>query len=138
MLQSAEDASPVDAVEAVTRELGLALDALTVSFLIADLGGRALVRLAHVPLRDADGAAGRRRDDEFATVVPFDGGAQEQALRMQAVQVLPGGAAGGRVGAGDRTRRGHRAAGADAARRSRTRGDLAEIAPDRAPARRSW
>ncbi|GAA3207967.1 PP2C family protein-serine/threonine phosphatase [Dactylosporangium siamense] len=93
MLAAAEDASPVDAVEAVTRELGLALDALMVSFLIADLGGRALVRLAHVPLSGAYGdEVGRRRDDEVATVVPLDGGGPEQALRMQTVRVRPDGA----------------------------------------------
>lgn len=46
-LGAAEDAAPVDAVEAVTRELGKALDARSVSFLIADLNGRALIRLAH-------------------------------------------------------------------------------------------
>ncbi|GAB3845727.1 hypothetical protein ACFPIJ_38635 [Dactylosporangium cerinum] len=92
-LAAAEDASPVDAVETVTRELGLALDALTVSFLIADLGGRALVRLAHVPLGGACGdEVGRRRDDEVATIVPLDGGDPEQALRMQTVRVRPDGA----------------------------------------------
>jgi hypothetical protein len=47
MLAAAENASPVEAVEAVTRELSAALGARTVSFLIADLSGRALVRLAH-------------------------------------------------------------------------------------------
>ena len=53
MLAAAENAAPVDAVEAVTRELGAALGARSVSFLIADLSGRALVRLAHVPLTRA-------------------------------------------------------------------------------------
>ena len=57
MLDAAEAASPVEAVESVTRELGLALRAKTVSFLIADLSGRALVRLAHVDV-DADPATG--------------------------------------------------------------------------------
>jgi serine phosphatase RsbU (regulator of sigma subunit) len=98
VLRAAEDASPVDAVEAVTRELGRALDARTVSFLIADLSGRALVRLAYVPFGEAtdedaaDERAGRRAGDEVATVVPFDGGAQEHALRMQVPQVLAGAA----------------------------------------------
>ena len=40
----------MEAVEAVARELGAVFDAAAVSFLIADLSGRALVRLAHVPL----------------------------------------------------------------------------------------
>ncbi|WCN79423.1 PP2C family protein-serine/threonine phosphatase [Micromonospora sp. LH3U1] len=86
MLDAAEDASPVEAVEAVTRELGVALGARTVAFLIADLSGRALVRLAHVPLGDA--GEGRRHGDEVATVMPFDGGPAEQALRTQSVQVV--------------------------------------------------
>jgi serine phosphatase RsbU (regulator of sigma subunit) len=85
-LAAVEDASPVDAVEAVTREIGAALGARAVSFLIADLSGRALVRLAHVPFDD--GGGGRRDGDEVATVIPFDGGPQEQALRTQQVQVL--------------------------------------------------
>jgi serine phosphatase RsbU (regulator of sigma subunit) len=86
ILTAAEDAAPVDAVEAVTRELGAALGALSVSFLIADLSGRALVRLARVTL-DGDGP-GRRDGDELATVLPFDGGPPEQALRTQTAQVL--------------------------------------------------
>ncbi|MFC6022847.1 PP2C family protein-serine/threonine phosphatase [Plantactinospora solaniradicis] len=86
MLEAAENASPVEAVEAVTRELGAALGARNAAFLIADLSGRALVRLAHVSL---DGAgAGRRDGDEVATVIPFDGGPAEQALRSQTVQVV--------------------------------------------------
>ena len=96
VLDAAEAASPVDAVEAVTRELGVALGATEVSFLIADLSGRALVRLAHVPLRQpsADGgrttlAPGERREaEESATVLPFDGGPAEQAIRTQTVQVV--------------------------------------------------
>ena len=94
-LDAAEAASPVEAVEAVTRELGLALDATRVSFLIADLSGRALVRLAHVQLSTADGVASsplgsdeRRAVEESATVLPFDGGPAEQAVRSQEVQVI--------------------------------------------------
>src|SRR5688500_1031693 len=77
VLAAAEAASPVNAVEAVTRALGSALGALRVSFLIADLSGRALVRLAHVLLRTDEGididtpiAPGERRAiEESATVV---------------------------------------------------------------------
>ena len=91
VLDAAQDAPPVDAVEAVTREFGKAVGARSVSFLIADLGGRALVRLAHVPQGDAAGEEpGRRGGEEVATVVPFDGGVQEQALRTQTPQVLAG------------------------------------------------
>ena len=96
MLEAAEAASPVDAVEAVTRELGVALGATVVSFLIADLSGRGMVRLAHVPLHQLEEssgshklAPGERRDaEESATVLPFDGGPAEQAVRTQTVQVL--------------------------------------------------
>ncbi len=98
ILDAAEAASPVEAIEQVARALGLAFDAVSVSFLIADLSGRALVRLAHVPLR-TEGTAfrssivdgERREDQESATVLPFDGGPAEQAIRTQTVQVLPPG-----------------------------------------------
>ena len=46
VLEVAEAVSPMEAVEAVTRELAAALGATAVSFLIADLSGRALARLA--------------------------------------------------------------------------------------------
>jgi serine phosphatase RsbU (regulator of sigma subunit) len=103
-LAAAESASPVEAVREVARELGLAFGAVAVSFLITDLSGRAVVRLAHVPLVDeADGApralrpGERREDEESATELPLDGGPAEQALRTQTVQVLapqPGAADG--------------------------------------------
>lgn len=94
-LEAAEAAAPVDAVEAVTKELGLALGATKVSFLIADLSGRALVRLAHVELSDDVISSGegpepgeRRALEESATLLPFDGGPAEQAIRTQQVQVV--------------------------------------------------
>ncbi len=97
VLEAAEAASPVEAVEGVARELGLAFDAVDVTFLITDMSGRALVRLAHVPL-SRGGAVGRgsssergerREEEESATTLPFDGGPAEQAIRTQTVQVLP-------------------------------------------------
>jgi serine phosphatase RsbU (regulator of sigma subunit) len=96
VLDAAEAASPVEAVESVTGVLGRLLGARAVSFLVADLSGRGLVRLAHVPRRvDDDGgteaplAEGERRAaEESATVLPFDGGPHERALRTQEVQVL--------------------------------------------------
>ena len=91
VLEAAEAASPVDAVEAVTRRFGLALGATSVSFLIADLSGRALVRLAHIPIA-ASGTelkpGERRNDEESATVIKLDGGPAERAVRTQIVQVL--------------------------------------------------
>ncbi len=96
VLEAAEADSPVEAVEGVACELGLAFGAVAVSFLIADVSGRALVRLAHVPLPRGRGGqpsslerGERREDEESATVLPFDGGAAEQAVRTQTVQVVP-------------------------------------------------
>lgn len=89
LLDAAEDASPLQAVEAVTRELGEMLAASSVSMLIADLSGRALVRLTYTGGDDA--SVGGQGDAERATVLPFDGGPAEQALRSQQVQVLPPG-----------------------------------------------
>jgi serine phosphatase RsbU (regulator of sigma subunit) len=93
-MAAAEAASPVQSVEAVTRELCLALGASAVSFLIADLSGRALVRLAHVRVQgEADSGnpptpQERREAEESATVLPFDRGPEEQAVRTQTVKVL--------------------------------------------------
>ncbi len=84
------------AVEGVARELGLAFGAVAVSLLVTDSSGRALVRLAHVPLAGVRatevsslGHGERREDEESATVLPFDGGPAEQAVRTQTVQVVP-------------------------------------------------
>ncbi|WP_243704918.1 PP2C family protein-serine/threonine phosphatase [Micromonospora sp. KC723] len=85
VLLAVEKAAPVDAVEAVTRSVGVNLGALWVSFLVADMSGRALVRLVHVPIGDVPD--GRRQDQDLAVVLPFDGGPQEQALRTQQVLV---------------------------------------------------
>src|SRR6478672_9416995 len=48
VLDAAENASPLEAVEAVTGALAAALNASAAFFLIADLSGRGLVRLSHV------------------------------------------------------------------------------------------
>jgi serine phosphatase RsbU (regulator of sigma subunit) len=53
-LEAVEAASPVDAVEAVTSRLSAALRADHVSFLIADLAGRALVRMGNGVGRSPD------------------------------------------------------------------------------------
>jgi hypothetical protein len=47
-LDAREQASPVDAVAAATRQLGAALGTHSASFLVADRSGRALVRLTHL------------------------------------------------------------------------------------------
>lgn len=95
VLDAVEDASPVEAVEAATRELSAALGATSASFLIADLSGRALVRLSHASRpgeraeRGAQDGDGSRRDaGELAVRVPLGDGPAARALRTQAVQVL--------------------------------------------------
>ena len=62
VLDAAENASPLEAVEAVTGALAAALNASAAFFLIADLSGRGLVRLSHVAAgAAAHGARQRRR-----------------------------------------------------------------------------
>src|SRR4051812_14509198 len=53
-LEAVEAASPVDAVEAVTARLAAALRTDHVAFLIADLAGRALVRMGNEVGRSPD------------------------------------------------------------------------------------
>ena len=96
LLEAAEAAPPVDAVSAVTREVGARLGATSVSFLIADLSGRALVRLAHVPVADdqqqrvavAVVPGERAEGEDTATLVPLDGGPIEGVIRAQKVVVV--------------------------------------------------
>src|SRR4051794_21731952 len=88
ILAAADASSPVEAVEAVAAELGMAFGAEAGSFLIADLSGRAGIRLAHVPLR-AHAVDDRRDDEEAAPPLPLDGGPAQQTPRTQTVQVLP-------------------------------------------------
>ena len=96
VLDAAENASPLEAVEAVTDALAQSLGASAVFFLIADISGRGLVRLSHgqsdevlagLGLGGLEGSV-RLDDHEQAVVVPFDGGPVEEALRTQTVQVL--------------------------------------------------
>jgi len=66
VLDAAEDASPLEAVEAVTAELSAALEASAAFFLIADVSGRGLVRLSQASADPAGvraelgGSGGRR------------------------------------------------------------------------------
>ncbi|HSP39236.1 MAG TPA: PP2C family protein-serine/threonine phosphatase [Frankiaceae bacterium] len=101
VLDMVEDASPVAAVEAATRRVGEALGASSVSFLVADLSGRSLVRLTQFDLsgESAESLPGLDEDrdrhtQDLATVVPLDGGPAHEALKQQTVQVLPPGATG--------------------------------------------
>lgn len=101
VLDAAENASPLDAVEAVTRELAASLGAGAAFFLIEDLSGRGLIRLSHDPGGDAEGVFAARSGEEEMTVrfdeaeqavvLPFDGGPAEVAVRTQTLQVVPPG-----------------------------------------------
>jgi serine phosphatase RsbU (regulator of sigma subunit) len=107
VLDAAENASPLEAVEAVTRTLAAALGAATAFFLIADVSGRGLVRLSHAAPDEAVEGCGPVRDegdarfdaDEQAVDLPLDGGPAEEAMRTQTVQVVAPGP-GGQNGAG--------------------------------------
>jgi hypothetical protein len=102
VLDAVEDASPLQAVEAVTSALATALGAEAASFLIADVSGRGFVRLSHVAPGQAAGGPGsdlapdatRFDDEEHAEAMPFDGGPAEEALRTQRIQVVPSAAQG--------------------------------------------
>lgn len=96
VLDAAENASPLEAVEAVTGALAAALNASAAFFLIADLSGRGLVRLSHVAAGAAASGLGSIGEDaadrfdagEQADVMPFSGGPAEEAVRTQTVQVV--------------------------------------------------
>ncbi|GAB3885141.1 PP2C family protein-serine/threonine phosphatase [Terrabacter terrigena] len=98
VLDAAENASPLDAVEAVTATLTRRLAASTAFFLIADMAGGALVRMSHgssdsaLALQGLGGEEGLLRLDngEQSVAVPITaGGPVEAALRTQTVQVFP-------------------------------------------------
>ncbi len=84
LLNAAESASPTEGVDALAAELAKAVGAAEVSFLIADIVGGTLVRLARAGV---DGKPARRR--EAADTVPIDGTEAGEALRTQRVQTLP-------------------------------------------------
>lgn len=79
-LEAVEAASPVDAVDAVTGKLAIALGTDRVAFLIADLAGRAVVRLGH---GIGGGADARRMGDESADVIPLTDSVVSQVLSGQ-------------------------------------------------------
>ncbi|WP_375480728.1 PP2C family protein-serine/threonine phosphatase [uncultured Jatrophihabitans sp.] len=81
ILEEAEAASPVDAVDAVTGQLAVDLDARHVGFLIADLSGRALVRLG-VP-GESKSSHERGLGSETADSLPFTDPIIEGVLREQ-------------------------------------------------------
>src|SRR6478609_510612 len=101
VLEAAENASPAGAVEAVTGKLKELLSASDVSFLIADLSGRGLIRLGRAPASGRPSADSRdsesidlRDPREYGEQLPYDGGAGERVLRTQQVEVLAPGELG--------------------------------------------
>ena len=89
VLDAAEAASPLEAVEGVTGALAASLGAGASFFLIADMSGRGLVRLSHVAPGETVESGVRFDDEERGVVLPFDGGPAEESMRTQTVQVLP-------------------------------------------------
>jgi hypothetical protein len=84
LLERVEAASPTDAIEVVADELAAMVGARTVSFLIADFSGRALVRF-DAPAGGGPGA--RRQGTEQAESLPLAGTVYERVLRTQQVDV---------------------------------------------------
>ncbi|HET9632351.1 MAG TPA: PP2C family protein-serine/threonine phosphatase [Terrabacter sp.] len=108
VLDAVENASPLQAVDAATATLARRLRSPAAFFLIADLGGGALVRMSHGSSRGALaaqglGGEGRMRidDGEESVIVPITaGGPVEAALRTQTIQVFPAADSGLANGAG--------------------------------------
>jgi serine phosphatase RsbU (regulator of sigma subunit) len=83
LLEKVEAAAPIDAVEAVATALCEMVDAHSVTFLIADFSGRAVVRLTSAGR--IEGA--RSHGAEQAETVPLAGTVYEQVLRTQQIDV---------------------------------------------------
>lgn len=107
LLEASENASPLEAVEAVTECLAHSLRASTAFFLISDLAGGALVRMSHgsssgaLARQGLGGVEGTLRveDGEQSVSVPIDGAVQ-WVLRTQTPQVLAPAAGSDPDGAG--------------------------------------
>lgn len=84
LLDAVEAASPTQGVDALAAELARMVGAAEVSFLIADIVGGTLVRLARAGAR-----GGPARDREAADTVHIDGTPAGEALRTQTVQTVP-------------------------------------------------
>jgi serine phosphatase RsbU (regulator of sigma subunit) len=83
LLEKVETAAPIDAVEAVAAALGEMVEASSVTLLIADFSGRAVVRLTSAEL--VNGARGR--GIEQAETLPLAGTVYDQVLRTQEADV---------------------------------------------------
>jgi serine phosphatase RsbU (regulator of sigma subunit) len=80
LLNRAEAASPVEAIDVMADELAVMLDAEELCFLIMDLSGRAVTRFGGL----GDNAARKRQEGAaHAPVVPLPGTVYEKVLRSQ-------------------------------------------------------
>lgn len=84
LLEAAETAAPVEAIDVVAAALKTMLGAEHVSFLIADFSGDALIRLGHSATASGD----RRSGTESADRVALTGTPQGRALLRQDVEVV--------------------------------------------------
>src|SRR5207342_1718844 len=80
LLNRAEAASPVEAVDVMADELATMLGADDLCFLIMDLGGRALARFGGL---GANAARKLSHGDDHAPVIPLPGTVYERVLRSQ-------------------------------------------------------
>ena len=83
LLQKVESAAPIEAVAAVADALGAMVEARSVTLLIADFSGRAVVRLTSAA--PVEGARGHGA--EQAATVPLAGTVYERVLRTQQADV---------------------------------------------------
>src|SRR5215210_1531599 len=93
LLMAVENAPPVAAADVLGEHLAETFGASEVSLLVADLSGRALIRLGHAG-SDADT---RTQGRETAERVPLTGTSHGEALSSQRVVVMDDGADGARV-----------------------------------------
>ena len=82
LLDAVEAAPPVDAVDVLARELATMLDATSVSLLITNFSGDAVVRMSHVTgTTETDGR------NERAESIPLSGSPYEEVLHRQELDI---------------------------------------------------
>lgn len=86
LIAAVENAPPVAAIDVLGGRLAEAVGARTVSFLIADFSGQALIRLGHAASEAPGGTQGR----ETAERVALTGSPQGRAIATQTVEIESG------------------------------------------------
>ena len=89
LLNRAEAASPVEAIDVMADELAAMLGADDLCFMIMDLSGRAVARFGGI---DANAARAQQDGARHAPVVPLPGTVYEKVLRSQRPEVRADGA----------------------------------------------